>query len=459
MENEKKLKNYIIGLDIGTTSVGWAVVESGTQKIMRKGNKALWGVRLFDEAKKAEERRIARSTRRRYDRRRERIKLLQDEFKSEIEKVDSDFFTKLKESKYQEDDKANKKIVITETEKKSVIKYFENYPTIYHLRNKLVESNEKEDIRLVYLAIHHIIKYRGNFLYKANNFNANNIDIEEKLNQVFTSYFSYINTEYNEFDELLDLNKLKNALNQQLKSDIKVDVKNVLVEAGIFEKGFIDEFVKLVLGNQFDVKKLLSIEENESKKISFDGTDLEDKYSEIEEACGDKIEVLLQMKELYDALFLKRLFKGSNETNISALMVKKYNQHKEDLMFLKSFFKNNKDIYKKIFKKECIYKKYITNNKTYDEFIKEIDKAIESIDIEDYSLSNKYLSDIKPKMDNGDFMPRITSTENGKYPYQLNKDELIKIIENQGKYYPFLLNKTDDNVYKIVKLLEFRIPY
>jgi len=30
-------------------------------------------------------------------------------------------------------------------------------------------------------------------------------------------------------------------------------------------------------------------------------------------------------------------------------------------------------------------------------------------------------------MENGEFLPRITDTENGKYPYQLNKDELINI--------------------------------
>ena len=77
-------KKYNIGLDIGTTSVGWAVVEADTQKIIRKGKgkkrKALWGVRLFEEASTAEGRRGFRSTRRRYDRRRNRIKLLQQEF-------------------------------------------------------------------------------------------------------------------------------------------------------------------------------------------------------------------------------------------------------------------------------------------------------------------------------------------------------------------------------------------
>ena len=93
-------KPYNIGLDIGTESVGWAVVDEKFN-IIRKGNKhqPLWGVRLFDEAKTAETRRIFRSTRRRYDRRRERIKLLQEEFKEEMNKVDSNFFNKLKTSK------------------------------------------------------------------------------------------------------------------------------------------------------------------------------------------------------------------------------------------------------------------------------------------------------------------------------------------------------------------------
>ena len=30
-------KEYNIGLDIGTTSVGWAIVEKGTQNILKKG--------------------------------------------------------------------------------------------------------------------------------------------------------------------------------------------------------------------------------------------------------------------------------------------------------------------------------------------------------------------------------------------------------------------------------------
>lgn len=111
------MKKYNIGLDIGTNSVGWAVVESEKQKVLRKGNKKLWGVRLFDEAVSASSRRNFRSTRRRYDRRRYRIKLLQEEFQNEINKVDPNFYQIMKESFYNKNDKVNKTIELNKEEK------------------------------------------------------------------------------------------------------------------------------------------------------------------------------------------------------------------------------------------------------------------------------------------------------------------------------------------------------
>ena len=155
VDNRKK---YSIGLDIGTSSVGWAVINNDNFKVMRKGNKKLWGVRLFDEAQSAAERRLYRSTRRRYDRRRERIKLLQEIFCDEIQKNDVNFFKKLKESFYREDDLENKTIHMSVAEKNMIKNFHDKYPTIYHLRSRLVNNPQKEDVRLVYLALHHIIK-------------------------------------------------------------------------------------------------------------------------------------------------------------------------------------------------------------------------------------------------------------------------------------------------------------
>lgn len=64
MEN----KVWYLGLDIGTASVGWAATDT-EYKIIRKNKKRLWGVRLFEEATTAQERRTYRSNRRRLARR------------------------------------------------------------------------------------------------------------------------------------------------------------------------------------------------------------------------------------------------------------------------------------------------------------------------------------------------------------------------------------------------------
>ena len=137
-------KEYNIGLDIGTTSVGWSVVEANNQKIMRKGNKQLWGVRLFEEANTASERRNYRSARRRYNRRKERIKLLREIFADEINKVDRNFYQKLEETKFDEKDTINKTILLTDKEKEEITKYKNVYKTIYHLREELINNSEKK---------------------------------------------------------------------------------------------------------------------------------------------------------------------------------------------------------------------------------------------------------------------------------------------------------------------------
>ena len=457
------MENYNIGLDIGTTSVGWAVVNDATNKVMRKGGKALWGVRLFDPAVTAEDRRAKRGTRRRYDRRRERIKLLQDEFKDEINKVDSTFFLKLEESKYNSKDIKNKTVLISMEEEKAIKKYNQEYPTIYHLRQKLINSNEQMDIRLVYLAIHHIIKYRGNFIYEGNSFSVNNLNIDNKLKEIFLS----LDEDVDELDiseeciNNINYKQLANIFNEQSKNDLKVKLTSELASYSL-NKNFISEFCKLIVGNKFSAKKLFNLETDNDVSLSFDGTDFEDKAGDLEALLNDYLEILEQLKELYDMVFLKKIFGGSKETTISGLMVERYNQHKKDLKLLKDTFSSDRKIYNKIFRSKkdikddkdmCLYDLYIHNKLETTDFLKEIKKYINT---DNFIITDE---DFLKRLENNEVLPRITSKENGKYPYQLNKDELVSIIEHQGKHYPFLLNKTDDGIYKLVRLLEFKIPY
>ena len=466
-------KNYNIGLDIGTTSVGWAVVEDKTQKIIRKGTgknrKALWGVRLFDTANTAEGRRGFRSTRRRYARRRERIRLLQEEFKGEINKVDPNFFQKLQESKYHEKDSINKTIFLSTDEKAKIREYNEKYKTIYHLRKRLIDDDSKEDIRLVYLAIHHIIKYRGNFLYNGK-FNANDLNLVGKLKDVFRELSETV-SRLNISEDILnqiDYEELKNIIMDKSKNDIKVNLKKELYDISENKK-FASEFGKLITGGKFVVKDLFAIDSENKISISFSGTDFDDKYDDLEKLLGDELSTLELLKELYDMVFLKKIFKGRNYISISYLMTDKYEEHQRDLKLLKEMFNYDRKKYNEMFRSKkatkkdkeyiCIYEQYIHNKITVDEFKKKLDSYFPELfdKITNVSLIEKYNQN-KLRLENSEFLPRITNSENGKYPYQINMNELIKIIENQGKYYPFLLDKVNDE-YKITKLLEFKIPY
>ena len=186
-KNCKKVDAYNIGLDIGTNSVGWAVTDLDNN-ILKRGNKNMWGARIFDEGSTAAQTRIFRGTRRRIERRKERINILQSLLLDDMEKEYPNFFPMLRETSKAKEDKNSDSIngkkynLFSELEFSDPI-YYQKYPTIYHLRRELMESKEKHDIRLVYLAIHHIIKYRGNFLYEGDLKNNNN-EIIESINEL-----------------------------------------------------------------------------------------------------------------------------------------------------------------------------------------------------------------------------------------------------------------------------------
>ncbi|MEF9924951.1 MAG: hypothetical protein RR757_00305, partial [Raoultibacter sp.] len=89
--NLRNLKNYSIGLDLGTGSVGWSVTDE-TGALARFKGKPTWGSRVFSSAETAAKTRKQRGQRRRYSRRRQRLNLLQGFFAEEIHTTDPDFF-------------------------------------------------------------------------------------------------------------------------------------------------------------------------------------------------------------------------------------------------------------------------------------------------------------------------------------------------------------------------------
>ena len=451
------IKNYNIGLDIGTTSVGWAVVDDNAN-VIKKGKHPLWGVRLFNEAETAVSRRLSRGTRRRFDRRRARIQLLRDEFKDYISQ---DFFQILNEGFLDNIDKTIK----IEGEYADILnKYQKEYKTIYHLRKRLIEDCSKEDIRLVYLALHHMIKYRGNFLREGENFgDGNNIsDISASINQLLDNLKEY-DVIYKDDD--ISVDNLVDAFKLKSKTDKKNYIKNVFKEINIEYKSFAEEFSKVITGGKAKVGKMFSIELEKDIEFSFSGTSLDDNYALLEETLGDKIDVIDCMKTLYDALYLNTIFKGMDKAYISYMMVNTYDKFKEDKKLLKEVFKNSgvfslifdrdkKDEYKE--DKKHYYERYVNGHISQEDFYKALTTL--SLKIKDENKLKIFNEIIFPQIEDGVFLPKITTTNNSMLPYQLNEIEMRKILENQGVYYPFLLEKINDD-YKIIQLLKFRIPY
>jgi len=150
---------YSIGLDIGTNSCGIAVINEENKLVKAKG-KNIWGAVKFDEGQTAKERRNYRGTRRLQVRKKRRIRLFREIIEKEIYNVDTTFFHRLEDSFLYQEDKRNtsSKYNLFIDENYNDRKYFKEYPTIYHLRKRLITDPSQCDIRLVYLAIHHILK-------------------------------------------------------------------------------------------------------------------------------------------------------------------------------------------------------------------------------------------------------------------------------------------------------------
>lgn len=152
------MEKYFLGLDIGTSSCGWAVTDEQYNLIRRKG-RDLWGVRLFKEGETAADRRQKRTNRRRRDRQKLELSWLRDIFSAEIAKVDKEFLTRIKYSNLHLEDKvfmssslkSKDSLFHGEVGGKSYSdkEYYNEYPTIYHLRQELTKRPAK-DIRLLF---------------------------------------------------------------------------------------------------------------------------------------------------------------------------------------------------------------------------------------------------------------------------------------------------------------------
>lgn len=452
-------KNYNIALDIGTNSVGWSVIDND-YNLIRYKKRNMWGVRLFESGKTAEERRGFRSTRRRMQRRKNRISLLRQIMGEEVLEKDNLFFIRMNEAflhRHDRTDKINKSNLFVGKDFNDKA-YYKKYKTIYHLRQKLIESEEREDIRLVYLAIHHIIKYRGNFLYEGQRFEDITSDIKNTFENLLTelSDREILNFSISE-DNILKI--LKNKILSRKK---KVEELCKLYQGAKLNKNKVQHLFQGIVGLKFDIKKLFEIDSLENdKQISFGDNDIEEKLTKIEEVLCEDYIIIELMKKIYNWVTLQGVLQG--ESNISAAMIENYRQYESDLKNLKLIIKDNFDLktYRELFKskieKQGNYYNYSNDLSGKTDYKELFYKRINSL-LKDSEISEKYEKEknsILHRIQENDFLVKQNTISNSAIPYQLNENELDVILQKQGKYYPILKQKKNE----ILKLLKFRIPY
>ena len=473
------IKDYFVGLDIGVGSVGWAVTNKLYELLKFRSHK-MWGSRLFDEAESAVGRRSFRSIRRRLERRKLRLKLLEELFADAMAQVDPTFFIRLRESKYHHEDKttghSSKHILFIDKDYTDQ-DYYKEYPTIYHLRAELMKSGT-DDIRKLFLAVHHILKYRGNFLYEGATFDSNASTLDDVLKQALE------NITFNCFDcnsaissigqILMGAGKTKSdkakAIERLVDTHVATDTKDT---SGKTQKEQVKEdkkrlkaFANLVLGLSASLTDLFgSVEEldDDLKKLQITGDTYDDKRDELAKAWGDEIHIIDDCKSVYDAIILMSIKEPG--LTISESKVKAFNKHKEDLVILKSLLKIDRSIYNAMFKSD---EKGLHN---YVHYIKQGRKEETSCNREDFYKYTKKVVEGLPDSKDKEYilseielqtlLPLQRIKDNGVIPYQLHLEELKTILKTCEPKFPFLNEVVDGYsvAEKLIKMLEFRIPY
>lgn len=372
---EKEQKKYKIGLDIGTNSVGWACVDENND-ILQKNGKYLWGSRLFDAAQSRKGRRINRGARRRTARRKQRINELNRILKPKMDEIDPEFFNKMEESFFVKDDAENKRDWSIQffKNKKEVkdlmyIADSEGLPirkNIYHLRSESMQDKEV-DFRLVYLSLHHIMKYRGNFLYEdsqvegvinGDSSSGSKEMIKEKLGELNDQISEMLGVELNLnlsqvgeedaeneaiFEKIADILLDKGKRKRDIEAELQEFVKDKLgFEAKTRQNQIFKEIIKLIIGYTANLNNIFELVGDNKLQLG----KLSEKEDELRQKLGENFEIIETLNSLYSFFMFNNILNG--KSSISEAKIESYNNHRNHLKMLKKLYKlGDKNIFSK----------------------------------------------------------------------------------------------------------------
>src|SRR5699024_5561324 len=363
----------------------------------------------------------------------------------------------------------------------------------------LMETDDKADIRLIYMALHSLLTHRGHFnnTTPLSQFKPGKVDIEstlESLDDLFElSDFDLNIVNSKDIEKIiLDRHTFKKDKAKEIlkKLVIPVEDKKIAKRNDDIAKQLINAFLGSSI--KFDKLFLQDLDREEAKEwsVSLDDPDVESKIKNISSKLTTHQQLIIaKLQEVFASIALADILKGY--TNLPDVEIASYKKHKKDLNLYRKFIdlidkgegKTLKDAYN-LYINNSHYnlvpaKKRWGNNipRDAESFYKVVSKIVDAVkndrvDPDDDKSAFKYNEQIRhyadvilDQIDKKNFLPKQRTTDNVYIPWQLNALTYNKILENQGKYYPVLVEKNPckhdvrEAPYKLSQLMQFTIPY
>lgn len=482
----KKLKQmsgpYCIGFELSSTAHGFVATDPNGN-VLYHGKQPVMGTRVFKEGQHAAEARMPRTSRRGIQRRRGREHEMERVFAPVISSIDPNFFIRRRMSY-----KLGKIRFESDPIGFSYSRLFHSFPTLAHLDVALMESDSAMDPRLIFESVANHVVRRGHFLLENQNVSSTNSDIDTQVAnyaEVLVSYFEDTLDERIEPSlEALDINGNVTAreLQKRFASAMCVSGDDIQKKT---EKAQIKAIADLVAGYKADLTALVPDAEKLPKVSISDGDALEEFLAD---SCPDSlVPVLMAAQALYTSWKLQGMLSYAPGKSLSHNQVAQHEVYGKQLRMLKNLAlkyvaKQDEDgnvdedgfkDYVRFFggpkcedryrydkvqvkkqdspKKNMGYTAYNLNVLGYEEFAKRVELLFKDTD----GVNDPQYKTMMEAFANHAFLRRIHTVDNAAIPYQLHVEVVNRIIDNQGRFYPWLIDAREH----ILKVLTSRIPY
>src|SRR5699024_234453 len=209
------------------------------------------------------------------------------------------------------------------------------YPTIYHLREALIKEDKEFHPRLIYLALHHLTKFRGHFLNENMNWNSNQDENDLAIN--IQIYFELLEEKLEYPHVKLTKENIESIITiledkERNNSDKRRDTLKLL------HKDY-REAISLLVGLSSNAYKYFhnspqsQMYKEEEVKLAITKDDFSESY---EKLLDEEKLIVDQAHVIYQEIILKDLLGKANF--VSEAKVNIYNQFREDLTELQNVF-------------------------------------------------------------------------------------------------------------------------